>query len=162
MADNFTCSVCGKEHAGLPTDKGYKLPDVVWAIAEPDRSAQAKFTQDLCEFGERYFIRCVLKVPFSETDGYFGWGVWTEVEWSVYERYLELYDQEGSAEPPHEATLANALPAYEKTLGAAVTIQFGSQTQRPIAELLPRDESRLAFDQRNGIDNARHHEILDL
>ena len=160
VTDHFVCSICGKEHAGLPTDHAYKLPDVVWAIPEPERSAQAKFSSDLCRLGERYFIRGVLHVPFSEAEGDFGWGVWTEVEWPVFERYLKLYDEDAAAEPPHAGTLANALPAYDDTLGTPVLILFRDKTQRPSVHLMPGDESRLAFDQRDGIDNARYHDIL--
>jgi ribosomal protein L34E len=99
VTDHFLCGICGKEHAGVPTDHAYKLPDIVWAIPEPERSARAKFSSDLCQLGERYFIRGVLHVPFSEAEGDFGWGVWAEVEWPVFERYLKLYDEDGSTEP---------------------------------------------------------------
>jgi hypothetical protein len=112
------------------------------------------------KFGERYFIRGVLHVPFSEAEGNFGWGVWTEVEWPVFERHLRLYDQDGSGEPPYAGTLANALPAYDNTLGVPVLIQFRNQTQRPSVHLPPSQRSRLAFEQQNGIDNAAYHEIL--
>ena len=37
MAGEYVCSVCGKEHAGLPTDWAYKLPDDLWALPEPER-----------------------------------------------------------------------------------------------------------------------------
>lgn len=160
MSEHFACSICGKEHAGLPTDQAYKLPDVVWAIAEPERSTQAKFTSDLCQFGERYFIRSVLHVPFSETAGDFGWGVWVEVEWPVFERYLKLYDEDGAAEPRHAGILANAIPAYDGSLGTTVSIQFRLQTQRPSVHFSLGDQSRLAVEQRNGIDNERYHDIL--
>jgi hypothetical protein len=161
MSDHFVCSVCGKEHVGLPTDHGYKLPDDVWAIPEPERMTRAKFTPDLCQLGERYFIRGVLRVPFSEAEGDFGWGVWTEVAWPTFERYLKLYEEDASAEPPHAGTLANAIPIYEGTLGTPVLIQFQNQRSRPSIHLMRDDDSSLAVEQRNGISNARFHEIID-
>jgi hypothetical protein len=30
------------------------------------------------------------------------WGAWAEVDWSTFERYLELYDEDGSGEPPKD------------------------------------------------------------
>jgi hypothetical protein len=57
VGDRFICGTCGKEYAGLITDYGFKLPDVVWAIPEPERSIKAKFDTDLCRLGGRYFIR---------------------------------------------------------------------------------------------------------
>jgi len=160
MSESFVCGFCGKTHAGLPTDRGYQLPDELWAIPKHERAERAKFTTDLCQYGDRYFVRCVLLVPFIETAGDFGWGVWVEVERLVFDRYLALYEADGSAEPRHSGKLANALPGYDGTLGTAVLIQFGDREDRPCAYLAANDQSRLAEEQRHGIDAARYHEIL--
>jgi hypothetical protein len=160
VAESFVCKICGKTHAGLPTDQGYKLPDEVWAIPEQERRERARFTADLCEYAGRHFIRCILLVPFTETDGDFGWGVWVEVERPVFERYISLYEADGSAEPRHPGRLANALPGYAATLGTTVLVQFGDRKQRPSVHLLSGDQSRLALEQRHGIDESRYHEIL--
>jgi hypothetical protein len=156
----LSVAVCGKTHAGLPTDQGYKLPDEVWAIPEQERSERAKFTADLCQYGGRYFVRCILLLPFTETIGDFGWGVWVEVERPVFERYLSLYEADGSGEPPHPGKLANALPGYHATLGTNVLIQFGNRKQRPSVLLPSSDQSQLALEQREGINGSRYHEIL--
>jgi hypothetical protein len=162
LSDSFTCSICGKEHRGLATDWAYKLPDEVWAIPEAERTEKARFNSDLCQFDERNFIRCVLDVPFTHAPGSFGWGAWAEVDWPTFERYLELYDEDGTSEPAHSGTLANALPAYPGSLGSPVVIQFRDPSQRHSLYLTPEDESPLALEQRSGIDANRHHEILDL
>ena len=162
MPASFVCSICGQEHQGLTTDWAYKLPDVVWAIPEPERSAVARFSDDLCQFGDRCYIRCDHPVRLLETDGEFGWGAWAEVEASVFRRYLELFDTDGSAEPTHAGALANALPAYADSLGAAVLVQFRDATKRPTLPLPDAADGVLAREQRGGIDNARYHEILDL
>lgn len=162
MNDHFTCSICGERHEGLVTDWAYSLPDAVWAIPEAERTEKARFTSDLCQFGERYFIRCVLGVPFTEAEGKFGWGAWSEVDWPVFERYLEMYERDGSTEPVHRGTLANNLPGYESSFGAPVEIQFQGSTKRPSLNLPQDDKSQLASDQRDGIDNLRYHEIINL
>jgi len=63
----------------LPTDHGWKLPDEVWAIPPIERHEWAKFNADLCELGERLFMRCILKLPFTQQPEYYGWGIWIEV-----------------------------------------------------------------------------------
>jgi hypothetical protein len=162
LADQFVCPICGKEHSGLPTDWAYKLPDEVWAIPEAERSHVARFNDDLCEWGDRRFIRCVLELPFTERDGSFGWGAWAEVELAVYERYNELYDEDAWGEPLKSGSLANNLPAYaENTVRHPVLIQFRDPTTRPSLQLPPDDTSSVATEQRQEIDARRYHEILD-
>lgn len=162
MTSGYQCSMCGQHHDDLLTDQAYKLPDAVWAIPERDRAEKARFNSDLCQMGERYFIRCVLGVPFTESEGEFGWGAWAEVDWSTFERYLELYDEDGSGEPPKDGILANDLPPYPSSIGSPVKIQFRDPTKRPRLSLLPEDFSLLADEQRKGIDDKRWHDILAL
>ena len=158
---SFICSICGEQHEGLATDWAYKLPDVVWAISAAERSTAAHFTDDLCQLGDRFFVRCVLPVRFLEAEGEFNWGAWAEVERSSFNRYLELFGKDGSGEPPHSGSLANALPAYAGSFGATVLVRFGDPTKRPTMHLTETDESLLAQEQRCGIDNARYHAVLD-
>jgi hypothetical protein len=160
LPDQFTCSICGTTHEGLTTDWAYKLPDVVFDLSRQERSAEARFNDDLCEWNDRFFIRAVLEMPFTEQAGEFGWGVWAEVEWPTFERYLELYDADGSEEPPATATLANNIRLYGQTLSLPVSVQFRDPETRPSIILPKADTSRLAQDQRNGVDTARYHEIL--
>lgn len=161
MFGHFTCATCGQSHDGLPTDWGFKLPDVIWAIPVQEREAAARFTDDLCEYGERYFIRGLLPVPLPDLGKEFGWGVWAEVDIAVFQRYLEFYDADGSAEPPYSGKLANSLPGYAPSLNAPIQIRFRDETQRPIFTLAEQDRSALAVEQRTGISCARFHQILD-
>lgn len=161
MSDRFVCATCGQSHDGLPTDWGFKLPDDVWAIPTPRREEVARFTDDLCQYGDRYFIRGLLLVPLPDMGSDFGWGVWAEVDAAVFQRYLDLYDADGSSEPLHSGTLANSLPGYVSSLHAPVSIQFLDSTQRPLFRLSESDQSVLAIEQRTGIDSARYHQILD-
>ena len=162
MNDSFICSICGQEHEGLVTDQAFKLPDEVWAIPEAERAEKARFNNDLCQFDERNFIRCVLDVPFTGLPGSFGWGAWAEVDWPTFEYYLKIYDEDGTSEPTRLGVLANALPAYPGSLGAPVIIQFREPSKRPSLYLQPDDESLLALEQRAGIDEARYHEIVNI
>jgi hypothetical protein len=160
MSTSFTCKTCGKTHEGLPTDTGWTLPDDVWAIPEADRSTHAKFGADLCQFGDRFFIRCVLKLPFNEQSGYYGWGVWVELSESDFNRYLELYDKDGSSEPTVSGLIANEIPYYPPTLGLPVMVQFQSSTSRPSVHLPATSTHPLVSEQSSGMDNQRYHEIL--
>jgi hypothetical protein len=156
----FICPGCGRDHEGLPTDQGFKLPDDVWAIPEPEREKRTKYDSDRCKFGDRYFMRCILYVPFDWDDNAFGWGVWVEVSRATFDRYLEIYNEDGSAEPPATATLANALGAYPDAPNEKVLVRFGDSTSRPTLEVLAESRSSLAVEQRNGINQERYHAIL--
>ena len=159
MTSSFICSTCGETHEGLPTDHGWTLPDDVWAIPVSERSDQAKFNTDLCQFDNRFFIRCLLMLPFKEQSGYYGWGIWVEVVEPDFWRYVELYDKDGSAEPPVPGTIANAMPGCSSTLGLSVLVQFQGSTSRPSAVVSDTSHA-IAAEQSQGIDNQRYHEIL--
>jgi hypothetical protein len=108
MATSFYCPTCHGTHEGLPTDHAWQLPDEVWNIPVDERSRRAQFDSDLCQLGDRYFIRCVLKLPFNEQPDFFAWGIWVEVAEPDFQRYLQLYDQDGRGEPQIRAEIANA------------------------------------------------------
>lgn len=156
----FVCGTCGQSHDGFPTDQGWKLPDDVWAIPEPGRAQKAKFDTDRCQLGDRYFIRCILYVPFSQRDGEFGWGVWVEVTDDDFFRYVAVYTQDARGESPAHGTLANVISSYEDSAAERVTIQFGTSTERPKVHTLPDSQTSLAREQRNGMDAARYHHVL--
>ena len=162
MSDGFECSICGKEHGGLVTDRAYKLPDEIWALPGGVRAARARFTSDLCQFDDRNFIRCMLEVPFSWEPGSFGWGAWAEVDLPTFERYREVYDEDATSEPTRAGTLANALPAYPRSLRTPVVIQFENPSKRPSLFTRADDRTLLSVEQRAGIDERRYHEILEM
>jgi hypothetical protein len=157
----FRCEICGKDHAEPLTDKAFTLPDEVWAIPEEGRKAKAKYTQDLCQFGNRYFIRCLLPIPFTEREGAFGWGVWLEVDWPTFERYLKIYAQDATNEAPGSGVLANEIPIYENSIGLPAIMRFGTASQRPTVWFSEEERHACANEQRAGIDTRRYHEIID-
>jgi hypothetical protein len=162
MAEDFVCSICGRRHGGLVTDQAYKLPDDVWSISESERAEKARFDSDLCQFGERFFIRGLLLIPFSNRPDAFGWGVWVEAELSTFKRYLELYEVDGSSEPPHRGVLANDILGYPSSLDSEVDINFRAAAERPIVSVIGQNGSRLAEEQQRGMSDTRYHQILGL
>jgi hypothetical protein len=160
MKSSFICPTCGETHEGSPTDYAWQLPDCVWAIPEPERSSKSRFTADLCQLGSQFFIRCVLELPFIERAGYYGWGIWVEVPEATFHRYLELYEQDGSDEPPVAAAMANAIPGYPSTSGLPVTVQFRDPASRPAVHVSSSISHPLAAEQSSGLSMSRYHEIL--
>ena len=156
----FVCALCGTAHEGCPTDRGYTLPDDVWALPESEHETRATFTTDLCEMDGRYFIRGILLIPFVQRDADFAWGVWAELERSAFERYVEIYDADASDEPPVGATLANAIPGFPDAARERVLVIWGQSGDRPEFVLEKHSESSLAEAQRCGIDEQRYHELL--
>jgi len=160
MESSFNCPTCGTTHEGLPTDHAWLLPDDVWAIPEPERSNKATFTSDLCQLGDRFFIRCLLEFPFNEQSGYYGWGIWVEVPEATFHRYLALYEQDASGEPSLPGAIANVLPGYPPTSGLPVTIQFQDAASRPTVHVSESSHHPLAAEQSTGLSTSRYHEIL--
>lgn len=68
-----------------------------------------------------------------------------EVEWSVFERYLAVYEEDATAEPPHPASIANRPKGYESIVGVPANIQFGIASQRPRIVLPANSEHQLAI-----------------
>src|SRR5208283_2636250 len=147
MSSSFTCAQCGDTHEGRPTDRGYKLPDAVWAVPEAEREKRATWSTDLCEMDGRFYIRCVLYVPFTFSDESFGWGLWVEVDSAVFQRYLDLFSVDASAEAPATGSSANEIPFYGDALGARVSIHFGIAKDRPRLTLDADFPSSVAQDQ---------------
>lgn len=87
----YVCAQCGTTHEGYLTDRGWKMPDDAWALPEAERAARSHCDADLCKLDDRYFIRCILRVPFTERVGYFGWGVWAEVALTDFERWKRTH-----------------------------------------------------------------------
>src|SRR4051812_35024657 len=97
---SFFCANCGKEHPGLPTDWGFKLPDEVHSLSYVDRYVRSRHNADLCALDEsRYFFRGLVPVPLSESTGHFNWGVWVEVRRDIHDIYLNGFNDDLSIQP---------------------------------------------------------------
>ena len=160
--ESFICPTCGEEHEGLPTDRGFKQPDVVFSLSYLDEYARARINSDLCTLDEsRFFLRGVLHLPFSEKSGSFGWGLWTEVSKETHDLYVQYFDEDGSEVPRQEGEIANHIPIYDPSLlGQIVEIQFGNPKDRPFIYLAAGCDHPIAADLRQGVSNARQHEFV--
>ena len=157
----FRCAICGEWHNELLTDIGCGLPDDVFDLDYLQRYQRARYNQDFCTLdGRRWFIRCVLPVPFSYREDFFGWGVWVEVGQKQHDAYLRYFDAASpdAAPPAIEGTVANQLTAYRNTQGLPVRLDL-THDSRPLAYLTPASRHTLAREQRKGIDAERHHAL---
>jgi hypothetical protein len=108
----------------------------------------------------RWFLRGVLEVPYTYGSGSWVWGIWAEVDESVMQKCSQLQDADGSNEPRMSGKLACKISLFPDSVGLPVEIQFGPPDLRP-SFFLPADSTHpLALEQRNGIDEARYHEIV--
>ncbi len=157
----WVCPQCGGTHVGLPTDYGWRLPDDVWALGEEARQAHLDWATDVCHHEGRWFLRGVLYVPFTFSDGRWGWGCWAEVQESTVHALWALEDRDGSHLPPEPGTLACEIPCYPDSMGLPVRVQFGPGHLRPFFYCAEDQTHPLATDQRHGIDEAKYHAIVD-
>lgn len=153
-----TCRCCGKQLGEFTLDIAYQLPDVVWAIPEEERADRAKFNTDLCQYADRFYLRGILYTPIIGEDQKFGWGLWAEVDEEVFQKYLSVYDTDGTGQPPVAGVLANTPPGYEGAEGVRIQIHFGPSTERP--EFVAEPSSHLFYrEQTEGITVERVHEL---
>jgi len=161
MDESFICATCSQEHPGLPTDYAFGLPDDVFALSYIERYLRSRSNPDLCTLDEaRFFIRGVLPLPFSDSEGYFGLGMWVEVTKDEHDLYVEGFYEDLSDNPRFSARLANHIPGYD-TSETHVDVQFRAGGDRPTFHLSPGAPSPLASEQHIGITRDRHHKMLE-
>jgi hypothetical protein len=159
----WTCSRCGAEHDGVPLDWAYDRP-VYW---EGPRSEDDWLSEDLCTWtddaGERtYFIRGVLHVPIPELGETLGYGVWSSLSESSFERVYELWDNPARVEEdPYFGWLSNTLPGYPDTLSLPLDVVVDEIDKRPSLVLHDGDHL-LIEEQRRGITLERVQAIAEL
>lgn len=159
---SFTCATCGQEHSGFPRDFAYGLPDDVYVLSYVDRYRRSRSNADLATLDDaRYFLRAVLSIPFVSSDEEFVWGLWVEVGKEQHDLYVAGFHDDLSDNPPFEARLANAVPAYDESLQLAVEVQFSSGNSRPSLRFPAGASHAFAREQWEGITRERHHQILE-
>jgi len=140
-------------------DVAFGLPDAIFALPEDQRAARAKTHSDFCLLDDkRYFIRGVVYVPVQQLGTNFGWGVWAEVSESVFYRYQDLYDKDGSDEPPAAGILANTPSGYTES-EQPLEINFGPTDKRPIFKPTQMD-SEFYHEQIAGLPVRKWHSII--
>jgi hypothetical protein len=128
----FKCQTCGQEHEGLPMDIGFARPGDYLAVPREQRERRCRFTDDTGIIdGRRFYIRGCVYVPVHDAAEQFAWGLWARVGRVDYQRYLALYNADGSGEPPFEGRLSvEDKPGYEGLDGHEVLIRLRSASER--------------------------------
>jgi hypothetical protein len=143
-------------------DQGFQLPDEVHALGYVERYKRSRFNSDLCALDEsRYFLRAVIPLAFTEKEGAFHWGVWVEVSQADHDWYVDVWTQQNADAKEMAGRIANDIPGYGGTLGAEVEVKIREGGYRPFLLLKPDSSSALALEQRKGVSDRRHHEILE-
>lgn len=141
-------------------DVTFRLPDPIFSLPEDQRAVRAKTHTDLCSLDDsRYFIRGVIYVPVQQLESHFGWGVWAEVSKDTFFHYYDIYDKDGSNEPPAAGILANTPPSYSE-IEQPLEIHFGPPDKRPVFKATP-SESELYHEQINGLPVRKWHSIVE-
>ena len=157
----YVCQYCGETHEDLPLDIAFDKPGAYLALPARQRKSACRISADWCIINrERFFIRGCVFIPVPEISDHFVWGVWAEVPAHVFERYLALYEQDGTQERPYRGMLSvEREPRYAGMDGLLVNVQFSTAEERPSFTLLPSNHW-LHRDQQNGINLHRVQEIL--
>jgi hypothetical protein len=152
------CGCCGKDLGEFAFDKSYQMPDEIWDLDDDEFEERVKIDSDLGRLDDRYFIRGVAFFPVQLTDKKFGWGIWAEVTKEKFFEYVENFDHDNTASKPFKGKVANRLPQYQESLGLTLTVQLGSETERPIFTITDVSHE-LAIEQINGITLEKVHEF---
>ena len=144
----------------MPTDFGWKLPDIVWTEDAANRQQHLDWSTDVCYFREKWYMRGVLEIPFSFSNDRFGWGIWVETSEETIGIYRSVFDKDGSALPRAIGAIACKIHTYPENLGLPVEIQFGPSNLRPTFHLSGDSEHELAIDQRQGLSEEKYHAIV--
>ena len=144
------CSVCGKDHPVENIEKAFRLPDVIFQLAEDEREDRAKIGSNFCALDDsRVFVRGLIPVPIQGKNDTYCWGVWAEVAWDTYSELYNTWDDEDcSGFEDLEGVIANALPTYEDTIGLPVRI-VRQPDSRPLFYVIA--DHSLKRDQKDGI-----------
>ncbi len=145
------------EEQELCHDIQMKLPDDIWMLDELERYRRgARFTPDFATFEGKTYVFGVVTVPLNYVEDEFTWGCWAEVSPELHDAYLEAFRTPGAAAVSGEGRLANAVPGYDDSLGATVTITF-FEDRRPAFEVDP--ETTLGTEQVEGMTAEGHREL---
>ena len=160
MKTPLFCEVCGQSHEGLPLDMGFLKPGAYFNMPLRVRR-RWHITSEACVFDDaRFFILGYMMFPIHYSFRYFTWGLWAEVSAYTFERYVALFESDGSLEPVHHGAISVEREARFRGMdNLLTTIRFGDKTHRPVFELKPSNH-RLCRDQYNGISMHRLQQIL--
>jgi hypothetical protein len=155
----FKCPCCDKWQDEIP-DVHCPMPDYAHDVPESERKKRIYLTSDLCVVDKEYFfIRGLLLLPIKNSADRFGWGIWSSLSRENFQRYYDSYDDDMSGWEPMFGYLANQLAGYPDSLNLKLSVQPGSEGERPTVTLEPTDHS-LAIAQREGVTLEKVLEIV--
>jgi hypothetical protein len=81
-------------------DIAFRRPQDYFKVPEGQRARRIKINDDLCQIDDRIFIiRGYLPIPVHDSEQDFAWGVWVTIDRESFNRYLELWNVDGTNEP---------------------------------------------------------------
>ena len=164
--ENRACPCCGQTFSGIfdivfdhPDDWPHGVLD-----GRPGEFGQDRLGQDLCQFDNRFFIRCALFLPVRGSGENFGFGPWIEVSPATAESYSDISRNHVTAFSHAEGLLANTLPLFEDDDSAPVALVLSDPAQCPevviaSGSLAKAQDNGISFDQLLDIYSACGQDI---
>lgn len=169
MSHEWTCSVCGASHEGIPLSWGFDEP-IYWSSLTDEERTAGHLDTDLCWFTDESgdlarFVRGTIEVPVlggeNPDEAWFVIGVWVSLSETNFNWLLEHWtagpEEQGE---PWFGWLSNRIPVYDDTLNLKTNVRLRGDGLRPLVEVEPSDHP-LSRDQHAGITPGRAHELGD-
>jgi len=163
-ARSWRCATCDEEHRGvfhLSAFAPYAWPGP--EEYEPNHALRIDgdfLSEDFCVIGgEHFLVRCVFEIPVYGLGDGFGFGVWSTLSRTNFDKYVDGFDHSDYADfGPWSGYFSNALDGFGDTLNQPNWVHPQRDRLRPRVTIM--DESHpLAVAQRDGISAERVLEI---
>jgi hypothetical protein len=157
----FECRRCGKRHDDLPFAYGAPAP-AYWTDDLATDPASSLGEEQCVIRGEQFFVRARLRIPVTDADTAFEWGVWVSLPEPQFRRIVEQWTAASREyDPPYTGWLATELALYQpSTLRLRSTLHSQPVGVLPTVELEPTDHP-LAVEQWTGITVSRVRAIAE-
>lgn len=167
MAYEWTCSICGASHEGIPLSWGFDEP-IYWDWLTEEERVAGHCDTDLCWFADSdgdlaRFVRGTIELPILDPvdldEDSFIIGVWASLSEANFNRYLDNPD--AGADEQREAWfgwLSNRIPVYEDTLNLRTNVYLRGENLRPLIEVQTSDYP-LSRDVHEGVTLRRAREL---
>ena len=169
MGAQWTCSVCGASHEGVPLSWGFDEPHH-WREEFVNRSRDDYFlNEDVCwmldDGGDpARFVRGLIEIPIVDgidEEASFLIGAWASLSERNFDWLLEHWDADAAAQgEPWFGWLSNNVPVYPDTLNLKTNVVLQGPQLRPSSTLQATDHP-LAVDQHAGITLVRARELTE-
>ncbi|MBI0475694.1 DUF2199 domain-containing protein [Sphingomonas sp. MA1305] len=156
----FRCRTCEVEHDGM-FDLACNAPDH-WPGDQPREPNSALrldgdfLSDDFCVInGEDFFVRCVFELPVAGLMNKFGYGVWSTLSRTNFEKYVAAFDDARPGDlGPWWGWLSNDLKTWPETRNIGCWVYPQLDRQRPVV-VLDDPEHPLSIAQDVGISVER-------